>query len=260
MSQALEVNRTWDNLWREKRSFRPIDTEHDSISILTRTLLENLPCSQMTFLDVGSGPGSRSVPIVGSRKGVQLILLDQSRAALELAQKNTNESTSAQYIQADGFQLPFVDRSIACVFANGVNEHFLDPERQQLIDEMTRVVGLNGHVALIVPNRLNPFHTANKIVSEGKGTWKFGPQYDFTLHELQRRMVDAGLVGIRSFGVGAFTSWIRVLPHEKQGKYYQSPTPSQWLNNILWKLDAQTSSFINRNFGREILVLGRKPQ
>ncbi len=260
MSQATEVNRTWDDLWKENPSCRPVDTEHDSISILTRTLIENLSCNQMTFLDVGSGPGSRSVPIVGSKEGVQLILLDQSRTALELAQQNTNESISAQYVQADGFQLPFPDRSITCVFANGVNEHFLDPERQQLIDEMTRVVKPNGYIALMVPNKLNPFHTASKIISEKRGSWKFGPQYDFTPNELQQRMADAGLEDIKSFGVGAFTSWIRILPHERQGKYYQSPTPFKELNNILWRLDAQTSSSINRNFGREILVLARKPQ
>ena len=63
MSRAPEVNRTWDYIWKGKPSFRPVDPEHDSISILTRTLVENLPCNQMTFLDVGSGPGSRSVPI-----------------------------------------------------------------------------------------------------------------------------------------------------------------------------------------------------
>lgn len=260
MARNSEVNNTWDQLWKQNPSFRPVNTEHDSISILTRTLMDNLPESRMTFLDVGSGPGSRSVPIVGSREGVQLILLDQSRTALELAQGNVSEQVSAHYVQADGFKLPFADESLNCVFANGVNEHFLDPDRQQLIDEMARVVKPEGYLALMVPNKLNPFHTANKVISEKRGTWKFGPQYDFTPRELQQRMRDAGLDDIKSFGVGAFTSWIRMLPREKQGKHYQAPTPLQHLNNALWKLDAQTGSPINRHFGREILVLGKKPK
>ncbi|CAN5178520.1 hypothetical protein BH11PAT1_BH11PAT1_3030 [soil metagenome] len=256
---VAEVNHAWDHIWQQKPAFLPVNIEHDSIGTLIGTLVDALPTSTVTFLDIGSGPGSRTIPIIGSRSDIQLILLDQSSEALSLAKEHANkQGVKASYVRADGFTLPFADASLSCVFANGVNEHFVDPLRQGLITEMTRVTESNGSVAIMVPNKLNPFHTANKRVREMNGTWPFGPQYDFTPTELRERMGRAGLTDITSYGVGTFTSWIRALPKDSQNGFYNAPTPYNWLNNKLWKLDANTTSPLNQALGREILVMGRK--
>jgi ubiquinone/menaquinone biosynthesis C-methylase UbiE len=258
MSKA-EVGELWNTLWKHNPSFKPNDFTHDTISILTRKIIENLPNSALTFLDIGSGSGSRTIPIVGSYENISLILLDQSYFALKLSQNYAVDSKiQANYIKADGFQLPFPNCSISCVFANGVNEHFLDPLRQNLILEMARVARPGGIVAIIVPNKHNPFHTINKKMDEKRGSWSFGPQYDFTPYELQERMKNAGLLDIKLFGVGFFTSYIRMIPRDKQKNFYKSPTPFAWLNEILWKQDSNIESSVNRNFGREILVFGKK--
>lgn len=256
----IEVLNVWDRHWQRKPAFVPVDSNHDSITILTRTVLERLPNSKITFADIGSGPGSRTIPIIGSQESLQVILVDQSVDALHLAHSYAQEQdVQANYIQADGFGLPFQDNSIECVFANGLNEHFLDPQRQELVREMVRVTKQEGLVAIIVPNKLNPFHTADKRFRELRGTWTHGPQYDFTPRELEERMQLAGLREVELYGVGAFTSWIRLLPRDKQNPFYKSPTPLKLLNEALWELDADTCSFSNRVFGREILGVGKKP-
>jgi SAM-dependent methyltransferase len=258
MSQK-EVLQVWNNIWEKNPNFKPINYDHDSISILTRILVNVFPPDHMTFLDVGSGPGSRTIPIIGSREHTQLILLDQSKNALDIAIKYAKQKeVPVNYVQANGFQLPFPDKSISCVFANGVNEHFCDPLRQQFITEMSRVAKEDGTVAIIVPNKWNFFHTTNKIIRESMGTWPFGPQFDFTPHELKQRMKKAGLREIKHHGAGAFTSWIRMLPRNKQIRFYVSPTPIKMINEYLWKLDENTFSLVNRYLGREILVFGKK--
>lgn len=255
----LEVKGVWSQYWQKEPNFLPVNPKHDSISTLLLTLVNNLPDSNVTFLDVGSGPGSRTIPILGQKGNIEIILFDQSLKALQLAEKHASElQVKILEINGDAFFLPFKDSSLKCVYSNGVNEHFLDPLRQKLIEEMTRIVEPQGFVAIMVPNRFNPFHSASKFIQERKGAWPFGPQYDFSPSELIKRMEKTGLTKLKIFGVGAFTSWIRMLPRSDQDKFYRSPTPFKIFNELLWKYDAQTSSTVNRYLGREILVLGQK--
>ena len=257
---STEVLDAWKKHWQEKPAFVPVDAEHDSISILTRTVVRRLTESSLTFVDIGSGPGSRTIPIVGSQECLNVILLDQSADALQLAEGHAqNQDVRVDYVQADGFRLPFPDNSIGCVFANGLNEYYLDPLRQLFVNEMVRIAKQGGLVAIIVPNKFNPFHTANKKLRELNGTWTHGPQYDFTPQELQGRMQLAGLREVELHGVGALTSWIRLFPRNKQDPFYRSPTPFKLLNETLWSLDANTNLPLNRKFGREILGIGKKP-
>lgn len=256
---SAEVNSTWNGIWKNSPPFAPVDAEHDTISVLTRRVINNLNDGKNIFLDIGAGPGSRTIPIVGSRPDINLILFDQSKKALELGQKFASDlQVNSAFVQGDGFQLPFPDNSVSCVFANGLNEHFLDPLRQNLIEEMVRTTKPEGIVAIIVPNKLNPFNTVNKIVSERRGTWEYGPQYDFTPNELLERMEKAGLKDLKTYGVGAYTSIVRMLPRERQKRFYKSPTPFGWLNKRLWDIDCNDTSPINRRLGREILVIGKK--
>lgn len=255
-----EIKNHWRQHWKNEPKFLPTNPVNDSISTLLKTLITNLPSSHITFLDVGSGAGSRTIPILGQRNGAQIILLDQSMEALNLGQEHGyKENVAINSVAADGFRLPLRNGSLDCVFANGVNEHFLDPDRHNLIEEMIRVVKPGGHMAVIVPNKFNIFHTVNKVIQERKGTWPHGPQYDFSPTELLKRMRKTSLTDIKLFGVGAFTSWIRMFPRDQQNQYYQSPTPSEMLNKLLWTLDLDTSLGVNKMFGREILVMGRSP-
>lgn len=70
-----------------------------------------------------------------------------------------------------------------------MNEHYKGVKRQELFDEMARVVKPGGSLAIIVP-------TGNKRVRELTGTWPFGPQFDFTPMELRGRLEAADFVEV----------------------------------------------------------------
>ncbi|MDO8573831.1 MAG: class I SAM-dependent methyltransferase [Candidatus Daviesbacteria bacterium] len=258
---SKEVPDVWRKYWETKPQFIPVNPKTDTISILTKIVIGKLKDrAGALFLDIGCGPGSRTIPIVGSEPNIKLLLLDQAKNVLNTAKDYaSSQNIRGDLILADAFMIPIKDGSIDCVASIGLNEHFSDPARQDLICEMTRVVKPGGILALIVPNKYNLFHTFNKRISEFRGTWAYGPMFDFTPFELRARMEKAGLVDLESYGVGAYTSWIRLMKRENQRKYYVQPTPSSTLNNLLWRLDANTTSVVNRFLGREIMVIGYKP-
>ena len=67
-----EVKQVWNQYWQKEPNFLPVNPDHDSISALLTTLITNLPDTHLTFLDLGSGPGSRTIPILGQRKNTEI--------------------------------------------------------------------------------------------------------------------------------------------------------------------------------------------
>ncbi len=256
----VKVQASWDRIWTDRRYlFRPVSLKNDTISVLLARALKTIEKSSGIFLDVGSGPGSRTIPLVGKLGKFRLMLLDNSPKALfEGARYASAKKVKAYFVKGDAFRIPFDSNSIACTFSNGLNEHFDGRDRQELFNEMARVTRRGGVVVIIVPNKLNPFHSLNKMVREKKGSWIYGPQYDFTPSELIRCMEKAGLRHIEEFGAGAFTSWIRLFAREKQQRLVSYPTPFKILNRALHNLDMKVDSAINKKFGREIMVIGKK--
>ncbi|PIP64071.1 hypothetical protein COZ39_01145 [Candidatus Roizmanbacteria bacterium CG_4_10_14_3_um_filter_33_21] len=257
--EARKLNEDWGKIWADGYVFEPISLQHDTISVLIFTALRQVENSPGVFLDVGSGPGSRTIPILREFPFLRLVLLDTSQKALSTGKEYASrQNTKADLIKADAFKIPLPDCSVKCVFSNGLNEHFQGDVRQQLFDEMVRVAEIGGSVVVITPNKLNPFHTMNKVIRERRGSWIYGPQYDFTPSELIGRVKNAGLVDIKKYGVGAFTSWIRLFPRNLQRGIVISPTPIGGVNRVLQNLDMDVETGINRLFGREIMVIGRK--
>lgn len=262
--QPLEIetqtlNKNWENIWADGYVFEPISLQHDTISTLIFTALRQVKDGSGVFLDVGSGPGSRTIPILREFPFLKLVLLDTSQKALTKGKEYASQqNVKANLIRADAFKIPLPDCSVKYVFSNGLNEHFQGDARQQLFDEMVRVAEIGGSVIVITPNKLNPFHSMNKVIQEKRGSWIYGPQYDFNPSELIDRMENAELVDVKEYGVGAFTSWMRLFSRNAQRGIIISPTPIESVNKILHNLDRNVESGINRLFGREIMVIGKK--
>ncbi len=229
----------------------------DTITHLLQLASEGLKLNlDTTVLDVGSGPGYRTRRVF---RDCDLTLLECSETALQQARDDRIEGSKVTLLQADYFDIPLEDGSVDLLVANGINEHYLDPVRQQLFEELYRIVRpCGGRMALIVPNGLNPFHALWKGIAEQRGTWSFGPQYDFTPAELYARMYHVGFDYLECFGVGAFTSWVRLFPKSLQRELVKNPTPSRRLNELLVNLDSTSTSRSNRYLGREVMVVGYK--
>lgn len=256
---SVEISEVWRKYWDTKPDFKVSNSAADPITILASAALDKLKGRpDISVIDIACGPGSRTIPLFGMERNIKLVMLDRAANALEIAQDHASAyNVPVTFIQADAFNVPLRSNSFDFVFSYGLNEHFLDPLRQELFNEMARIVRPDGILAIVVPNRNNPFHSVSKLIAQSRGTWPYGPQYDFTPAELKARMAKAGLVNIESLGAGAYTSWIHLMRREARRKYYRKNTISG-INKLLWKLDAEPRSFINRHFGREIMAIGHK--
>ncbi|AJF61702.1 TPA: class I SAM-dependent methyltransferase [Candidatus Woesearchaeota archaeon] len=251
-----DVIETFSKIHRKDAHGLPVSGAFDTITHLLDTAAGDIePSGETVVLDAGSAGGFRTRRYFS---GFNLILLDYDHHVLNHSRKRFGGDAEAGSVSADYFSIPVPAESIDLLVANGVNEHYLDPERQTLFEEMYRVVKKGGRMIVMTPNKLNLFHTLWKSISEANGSWEYGPQYDFTQMEMRGRMSQLGFRKIESYGAGTFTSWIRLLPREKQKEYLISPTPFKKLNDLLVRLDSDAGSFFNRYFGREIMVVGYK--
>ena len=106
---------------------------------------------RLRVLDVGCGIGLMEHELQGRFE--HLIGVDIADEALELARETLPES---EFIHYDGTVLPFDDEVFDVAFAVCVFHHVPIDQRQQLIDEMARVVSHGGLLVIFEHNPLNP--------------------------------------------------------------------------------------------------------
>lgn len=255
----------WNDLW-ESRDPRLIPIENDGTSQLAIFGIERYKKAQplfnpQTMIEVGCGPASRSIQLA-KKYGLSLSLLDNSIASLLLQARplaiKSEYQNKTRFIQGDMLRYPFPDDSFDISFAYGPHDHFFGTQRQRAFDEMQRITAKSGIGIVIVPSQLNPFWTLEMIQKVWQDTWDFGPTKFFTPFELVSRMKVAGYKNVELFGASFFTSWLRLLPREKQVKRYDHPTSNKTLNQWLLAKNIDFKSFLNRYCGGDMMVIGTK--
>jgi ubiquinone/menaquinone biosynthesis C-methylase UbiE len=96
-------------------------------------------------LDVGTGPGSLAVGFAEVLPGVQVVGLDLSDAALELARKNAQESGASvrvSFEKGNAEDMPFEDDTFDLVISN--NTLHLVEHPVSMFDEIQRVLKPQG--------------------------------------------------------------------------------------------------------------------
>lgn len=255
----------WEELW-EKRKPRLIPINTDGPSRLAQFaidthLKERSNFRPKTMVEIGSGPGSRSIQLA-RKYGLQLHLLDTSFNALHLhAQalaKEAHYDESVCPVKGSMLEAPFSDNSFDVTFAFGPHDHFFGKKRQIAFDEMCRITASGGIAINILPSQFNPFYTAEMISKVLDNTWEFGPTKHFTPNEFIFRMKKAGFKEVKLYGASFFTSWLRLLPKSEQVKRYDNPTSSKSLNRWLSEKDMNFTSLLNRYFGGDMMAIGVK--
>lgn len=100
-----------------------------------------------TYFDLGCGAGWAARLARQEGGAAQVIGLDFSRTALELARRHTPEIL---WIQADGTALPVADSSVDALHCDGALEHFPDPSKG--LSEVARILKPDGRAVILVPN------------------------------------------------------------------------------------------------------------
>jgi SAM-dependent methyltransferase len=120
------------------------------------TVIQMLPDTPQTVLDVPTGTGRVSIELMG--RGYHVTSLDLSPDMLEIVRVSSSDTIGL--IRADAHSLPIVAGSFdACVCLRYL--HFYSPERrpqaERLIQELARIVRPGGTV-IIDSNRWSPRH------------------------------------------------------------------------------------------------------
>ncbi len=244
----------WNKLWTkdEYYAYHDIDFASDGISQLLLYALNDAKPNQ-TLLEIGAGPGTRSIP-VAKEKNLKLSLVDLLESARNLAIKRSERyGIKCKYIIGDALDLPIGDENYDYTCSIGLNEHFLGEDRQNSFSEMYRVTKNGGKAIVIVPNKFGSIRL-EQAIKEFTGTWDFGPTDLFSCGELKNVMELTGFSKVEMYGVSVYTQLVRLLPKSIQRKFFKNKKLWGFLVNLPGNFNM--NSTLNRNFGEEIMAIG----
>ncbi len=202
-------------------------------------------------LEAGCGSGTFAV-YMAQKWGSRCVCLDFVNECLVLAKKKFKAAgVEGDFIQADMQRLPFKEGAFDMVFNQGTVEHFALPGRQLVLDEMSRVS--SKHVAIFVPNNLNPMRAIAKRVQKLVGTWRWGLELPYSTWELERRLNKAGVRVTKKAGVNFYKIWYTYWPF----RLFVYPFLRWLLGERLYRING-SDGFLNRYFGDEIFQLAVK--
>lgn len=107
--------------------------------------IEDLSLERIKILDAGCGEGFISNLIYSCIPNVEIVGLEYTREALEIARKNNKNIT---YMQGDIYEMPFAENSFDIVICTEVLEHLDKPE--SALKELKRTA--KSRLILTVPN------------------------------------------------------------------------------------------------------------
>jgi len=251
------VLRHWNILWEKDDYYADYDipVETDGISQLLTEVLSEEDNVGKKILEVGSGPGTRSIPLA-KEYDLELSLADKLQSAHRIAEKRSKRyDIKCEHVVADAEYLPIDENSFDYVVSIGLNEHFFGECRDRVFSEMHRVTKKGGKTIVIVPNKFGAT-MLEKYIKELNGTWTFGPTGLLSKADLQSQMESNEFSYVDMYGVSAITQPVRLLPVNLQRAIFQNKELWTKLVNLPGNLNS--SSIINKYFGEEIMAVGYK--
>jgi len=206
------------------------------------------------ILEIGCGTGVNS--ILMASLGARVSVIDYSEEALEVVKK-MSEGLDIELVHMDMFKSD-IENEFDIVHSEGVVEHYLVPQRQEILDIHTRAAKRKGKVLIIVPNAKCIPYRIGKRIAEITGTWIYGNEYPYTERELIYRMEKSGLAYEKSLGGELVLSlpWIAApLWLSKYGKFLSKGLSSS-VNKSFYNMNY--CNYFANMWGRAIGVLGRK--
>lgn len=240
----------WDKIWKNKKRNLIDSTSLDMFARKAFLIFSQwISKDDIVILEAGFGTGRYCITLAEKFKSSEVIGIDNSRNACELARDGANARniTNINFIQADIFYIPFRDNCCDVVFNDGVLEHFIN--YFSAFEEMIRISKTKGKLIVCVPNWFCFPHTIYKKI-RGKN-YEYGYEKSFKQSELEQLFSKYNLKNIELSGFN---------PLHSIGRY------NKLLNIVLQKtvgmvidyLDKITDGYISKKFGFEICAKGNK--
>lgn len=191
MRESTEAH--WTRFWRERAD---IDAVYDTEGRVVDQIMAEGEVRGLSVLEVGAGSGRDSATLAS--RGARAVVLDYSRASLEVARAvAARAGAPLLLVRADALRLPFRDGAFDVVFHQGLLEHFRDP--MPLLRENARALRAGGLLLVDVPQRFH-LYTAGKHLLIAVGKWFAGWETEFTIGELTRLIERSGVRVTRRYG------------------------------------------------------------
>jgi SAM-dependent methyltransferase len=227
MARVSTLNH-WESYWKGHQ--QDIDDTYSTGGRLVREVLADGPVAGLLVMEIGAGSGRDLLEL--ARRGARGIVLDYSPASLRLVKQQAEaQAVRVMFVQADATRMPFRDGAIDVSFHQGLLEHFRDP--MPLLRENARITRHGGRVLVDVPQTYH-LYTLMKQALILANRWFAGWETQFTVAELERRVREAGLDVVRSYGDWMVPGlWYRVVREGlKRGLHLRLPLhpqgPTAW--------------------------------
>ena len=189
--------------------------------VLHHQLLEHLPPTPASVLDVGGGAGHQSFPL--AQAGFDVTLLDPSTAMLERAKERLLQlpevtQRRVTFVQADGEHADEAldGRRFAAVLCHGVLGYLEDPE--PLVSQLCRCADTGGIVSIMTGNaqasavqpaleRRWEDALAAFDIRSGVGVLGLHSRAD-TVEEVSELLKGGGVEPVDWYGVWLFVDWL----------------------------------------------------
>ena len=254
MKENKHINQeTIDGIW--KKTWRNDDS---SISVVTNRFFveaypvfkKYIPSTASRILELATGCGRFGVSIAKDFKDSKVYVSDILEESLELAKKLADELDvhNVDFSVQDCMHINFEDNYFDIVFADALIQHL--PNDDEVVKEMARVLKPGGRMILAVVNEWN-FHTFYKLLMGKK--YNYGYEKSYTRKELRRILKNNGIEVAAEDGFYVGYGIFRLKKYHRMFHFL-----GRAVNRLSKILDKFTRRFFTRNFGFEIVIVGKK--
>lgn len=243
------INHVWRKTWKEDDS---------SISVVTNRFFveaypvfkKYIPNTASRILELATGCGRFGVSIAKDFKDSKVHVSDILEESLDLARKLADELNvhNIEFSVQDCRHINFEDNYFDVVFTDALIQHL--PQDKEAVKEMARVLKPGGRLILAVVNKWN-FHTLYKLLMGRK--YSYGYERSYSRKDLRNILKNNGMEVEAEDG---FYVGYGIFRLKKYHKIFH--LLGRMVNRLSKILDKHTNRFFTRNFGFEIVVVGKK--
>lgn len=246
------VNRVWQEVWASSAISQDI-FENQLFVEAWKVFEKYIPKDAKMILEAGGGSGRFGLKIAKDLPRGKVIVIDIVESSLGLIKRLAEEMKleNISVGQDDVLKLSFPDNHFDAVFSDAVIQHVADDGRA--VEEMARVLRPGG-ILIVSAVNIWSFHSLYKIWLKLVGRqYEYKSERAYGKKELRNLLRERGLKIIAEDG---FYPAYGILRLKKRHKIFK--LLGRICNRATKILDRFTNRFFSRNFGFELVVVGRK--
>ncbi len=247
-----KVNKVWQEVWASSVASK--EMFENQLFIETWKVFEKyIPKGAKIVLEAGGGSGRFGLKIAQDLPNSEVKIIDIVDSSVNLIKKMADKMglRNVSVSKDDVLNLSLPNNYLDLVVSDAVIQHVADDQRA--VGEMARVLKPGGTLIISVVNSWN-FHTLYKMWLKLSGRpYEYKSERAYSKKELRELLKSQGLEIIAEDG---FYPAYGILRLKKRHKIFK--LLGRICNRSTKILDRFTNRSFSRNFGFEIVVVGRK--